>query len=273
MGNISRKSKDNGIKTGYMNKTALITGGGRGIGLGISRKLAAEGWNLAISGLKEISLVVDTIKELESLGKKVCYYRSDISDDKDRATLLNSIKEDFEALNLLVNNAGVAPEKRLDILQATEESFDRLISINLKGPYFLTRDTARWMIEQKQEVADTQFVIVNIGSVSAELASPTRGDYCLSKAGVAMATKLWAARLAEYDIPVYEIQPGIIKTDMTEAVQAKYDKLIKEGLLLQKRWGLPEDIGKTVASLARGDLPYSTGQMIRVDGGLTLGRL
>lgn len=259
--------------TEFVMKTALITGGMRGIGFGISQKLAAEGWDLAISGRRELTEVRDQVKELESNGVRVCYYRSDIAEDSDRTEMLKSIGEDMGRLDLLVNNAGVAPKKRLDILEADEESFDLLININLKGPYFLTRDTARWMIEQKRREPEKRFAIINIGSVSAEVASPTRGDYCISKAGVAMATKLWAARLGEYGIPVYEIQPGIVKTDMTGAVQAKYDKLIEEGLLLQKRWGLPDDIGKTVASLARGDLPYSTGQMIRVDGGLTLQRL
>jgi 3-oxoacyl-[acyl-carrier protein] reductase len=254
-------------------KTALITGGARGIGLGISQKLAEEKWDLAISGRKEFSEVENIIKSLESCGVKVKYYQSDISSKTDRKNLISSIKKDFGNLNLLVNNAGVAPINRVDILEADEESFDRLININLKGPYFLTRDTANWMIEQKKISTEESFTIINIGSISSEVASPSRGDYCISKAGISMATKLWATRLGEYDIPVFEIQPGIIKTDMTGAVTEKYDKLIDEGLLLQSRWGFPEDVGKTAASLARGDLAYSTGQMIRVDGGLTVMRL
>lgn len=261
------------MKGNEKEKTALITGGARGIGLGVSQKLASEGWNLAISGRKEKGLIENALQELRSHGVSVRYYRSDISNSEDRAALLEEIKQEFGALHILVNNAGVAPEKRLDILEADEGSFDRLININLKGPYFLTRDAANWMIEEKEKKPEQLFAIINIGSISAEVASPTRGDYCISKAGIAMTTKLWAARLGEYDIPVYEIQPGIIKTDMTGAVQAKYDKLIDEGLLLQQRWGLPEDIGKTVASLARGDMPYSTGQMIRIDGGMTVPRL
>ena len=255
------------------NKTALVTGGARGIGLGISLKLAEEKWDLAISGRKPFKEVQDIIAKLESFGGKVRYYQSDISQRVDHANLVQSINKDFGGLNLLVNNAGVAPLNRLDILEAEEESFDRLININLKGPYFLTKDVANWMIEQKNKNKEASYSIINIGSISSEVASPTRGDYCISKAGISMATKLWATRLGEYDIPVFEIQPGIIKTDMTGAVTAKYDKLINEGLLLQSRWGLPLDVGKTVASLARGDMPYSTGQMIRVDGGLTMQRL
>ncbi len=167
----------------------------------------------------------------------------------------------------------MAPAIRADILEATEESFERLIRINLQGPYFLTQLAARWMVEQKK--ADPAFAgaIVNVSSISSTVASTSRGEYCISKAGVSMATQLWAARLGEFGIPVYEVRPGIIKTDMTSAVTAKYDKLIAEGLLVQSRWGLPDDVGKAVAMLARGDLPYSTGQVLTVDGGLTLERL
>ena len=254
-------------------KTALITGGTRGIGFGISQKLAEEGWNLAVSGRKEFNEVKDIINKLASSGNKVRYYQSDVSKREDHKSLLNSIKSDFGKLNLLINNAGVGPINRLDILEAEEESFDRLIHINLKGPYFLTKDTAKWMIQQKNDGADEFFSIINIGSVSAEAASVTRGDYCISKAGISMVTKLWAARLGEYNIPVYEIQPGIIKTDLTSSVTEKYDKLIDEGLLVQSRWGYPLDVGKAAASLARGDMAFSTGQIIRVDGGLTLQRL
>ncbi len=254
-------------------KTALITGGARGIGLGISQKLAEEGWNLAISGRKEFNEVKDIINKLASFGNKVRYYQSDISKREDHKSLLNSIKSDFGKLNLLINNAGVAPVNRLDILEADEESFDRLININLKGPYFLTKDTANWMIQQKNDRTEEFFSIINIGSISADTASVTRGDYCISKAGVSMSTKLWAARLGEYNIPVFEIQPGIIKTDMTGSVTEKYDKLIEQGLLVLSRWGLPLDVGKVAVSLARGDMAYSTGQIIRVDGGLTLQRL
>ena len=248
--------------------TALITGGARGIGLEISRKLAEEQWNITICGRKSEEELQDTLKDLRSIGMEVRYYQADIANREDHKKLISSIERDFGSLNLLVNNAGVAPLERVDILDASEESFDRIININLKGPYFLTRDVANRMIKHKQAGS-----IINIGSVSAELASPSRGDYCISKAGIAMATKLWATRLAEYNITVFEVQPGIIKTDMTRTVMGKYDKMIDEGLLLQPRWGIPEDVGKTVASLARGDMAYSTGQMIRVDGGLSIQRL
>jgi NAD(P)-dependent dehydrogenase (short-subunit alcohol dehydrogenase family) len=172
-----------------------------------------------------------------------------------------------------VNNAGIAPPRRDDILEATEESFDRVFDVNLKGPYFLTQAVARWMMVQRQSDAAFEGCIVNISSVSAELASVNRGDYCMARAGTSMATKLWAVRLAEYGIRVYEIRPGVIATDMTAGVKEKYDRMIAEGLTLQPRWGQPDDVGRAVAALARNELPYSTGQVINVDGGMMIGRL
>ncbi len=257
-----------------MKKVALVTGGGRGIGLGICEKLAADGFNLVLSGRSDASKVAGSVATLESLGADVLYCSGDVSVAADRAALLAAIKEKFGRLDVLVNNAGVAPNVRADILEAGEESFDRLIRINLKGPYFLTQAVASWMIEQKQ--ADDSFggCIINVSSCSATVISVNRGDYCLSKAGVAMATQLFAARLGEFGIPVYEIRPGIIKTDMTAGVTGKYDHLIYEtDLLVLKRWGLPEDIGKAAAAMARGDIPYSTGQVVDIDGGLTMNRL
>jgi 3-oxoacyl-[acyl-carrier protein] reductase len=162
---------------------------------------------------------------------------------------------------------------RADILDATEESYELVMKINLQGPYFLTQAVANWMIEQRRADAAYEGCVINISSISATVASPSRGEYCISKAGVSMATQLWAARLGEFDIPVYEIRPGIIETDMTAAVKEKYDKLIGEGLLVQARWGAPEDIGKAAAMLARRDLAYSTGQVIMVDGGYSVQRL
>jgi NAD(P)-dependent dehydrogenase (short-subunit alcohol dehydrogenase family) len=161
----------------------------------------------------------------------------------------------------------------MDILEATEESYERVMRINLQGPYFLTQAAANWMVSQRKADATFRGSVVNISSISATVASPSRGEYCVSKAGVSMATRLWAARLAEFGITVYEIRPGVVMTDMTAVVKEKYDKLIAEGLLLQPRWGQPEDIGRAVAMVARGDLAYSTGQVIMVDGGLTLPRL
>ena len=161
----------------------------------------------------------------------------------------------------------------MDILETTEASFDYVVDINLRGSFFLTQSAANWMVAQKQADADYQGCIINISSVSAAVASVNRGEYCISKAGLSMITKLFATRLGEYGIPVYEVQPGVIRTDMTAGVSEKYDKLIEEGLCVTKRWGYPEDIGKAVAALARGDFPYSTGQVIMVDGALTMPRL
>jgi len=187
---------------------------------------------------------------------------------------LQQIEQGFGRLDVLVNNAGVAPRVRADLLDATEESFDRLISINLKGPYFLTQAVARWMVRQRQQGGPGwRGCIINLSSVSATVASVNRGDYCISKAGIAMASQLWAARLAEFGIDVYEIRPGIIATDMTAGVKEKYDRLIAEGLTIEKRWGTPQDVGRAAAMLARGELPYATGQVLHIDGGMTVRRL
>ncbi len=208
-----------------------------------------------------------------ALGAEVLYCRGDVSDAAARAAMLAGVRGHFGRLHVLVNNAGVAPKVRADLFDASEESFEYVLRTNLQGPYFLTQAAARWMVEQKREIAAFQGCIINVSSVSATLASVSRGDYCISKAGVAMATQLWAARLGEFGIPVFEVRPGIVKTGMTAGVEAKYDKLIGGGLLVQPRWGMPEDIGKACAMLARGDLNYSTGQVVMVDGGMTIGRL
>ena len=256
-----------------MNKVALITGAGRGIGLGIAMALAEEGCDLAVMDIHPDEVVLPALAELRSIGADVLYCRADVTDAAARAQTLDTIGARFGHLNVLVNNAGVAPRVRADILKATEDSYDWVMGINLKGPYFLTQAVARWMIAQKEGDASFESCIVNVSSISATVASPSRGEYCISKAGVSMATQLWAVRLGEFGIPVYEIRPGVIKTDMTATVQAKYDALIADGLTLQPRWGYPDDIGKAVAALVRGDLPYSTGQVIMVDGGLTIPRL
>jgi 3-oxoacyl-[acyl-carrier protein] reductase len=255
-----------------MRKVALVTGGGRGIGLGIARWLAADGCDIAVCGLRPEEMVSGALGELRALGVDVLYCRADVADGEARSRLLAQIRQHFDRLNVLVNNAGVAPEVRADILEATEASYERVMRINLQGPYFLTQAVAKWMIEQREASEDFEGCIVNVSSISATVASPSRGEYCISKAGVSMATKLWAVRLGEYGIPVYEIRPGVIKTDMTRPVQDKYDRLISEGLMIQARWGLPEDVGRAVATLVRADLPYSTGQVIMVDGGMTLPR-
>ncbi len=254
-------------------KIALVTGAGRGIGLGIALALAADGCDMAVMDVHSDDAVIEALNELRAQGADVLYCRADVTDADARAQALAEIKARFGRLNILVNNAGVAPRVRADILKASEESYDWVMEVNLKGPYFLTQAVANWMIEQQQASPDFEGCIINISSTSATVASTSRGEYCISKAGVSMTTQLWAARLGEYDIPVYEIRPGIIHTPMTEVVQEKYDKLIAEGLTIQKRWGYPEDIGKAVAALARGDFPYSTGQVIMVDGGMTRQRL
>ncbi len=255
------------------NKVALVTGGGRGIGLGISQHLARSGFNLMISGIRPLEAVQEAMESLRALGVKAEYCQADVSEAAARQRLIEETRGQFGALHLLVNNAGVAPTQRSDILEASEESFERLMRVNLQGPYFLTQLAARWMVEQKKSAGDFSGAIINISSVSAIVASVNRGDYCLTKAGVAMATKLWAARLGEFGIAVYEIRPGVIKTDMTAGVGEKYDKLIAEGLLVEPRWGVPDDIGRAAAALARGEIPYATGQVLTVDGGLTLQRL
>lgn len=254
---------------------ALVTGGRRGIGFAIARILAENGFDIAIGDIVEAAEAAEAVKELEKTGAAVLYCKADVSVGEDRERMVRAIEERFGRIDVLVNNAGVAPKVRADILEATEESFDRLIAINLKGPYFLTQRVARWMIDliRKGEIREYRPCVVNIGSISAWVASTSRGDYCISKAGVAMATKLWAARLGEFGIGVYEIQPGIIKTDMTAAVQEKYDKLIAEGLLVQSRWGQPEDVAKAVLACVKGLLAYSTGQVIYVDGGFHVARL
>lgn len=256
-----------------MAKVALVTGGGRGIGLGISRCLASDGCDIVVCGVRPEELVQRALDELRARGVEVLYCRADVSDPVARDKMLSEIRERFGCLNALVNNAGVAPQVRADILEASEESFERVMRINLQGPYFLTQTVANWMIQQCEADASFEGCIVNISSISATAASPNRGEYCVSKAGVSMASKLWAVRLGEYDIPVYEVRPGVIRTDMTSTVQEKYDKLFAEGLAVQARWGMPQDVGKVVAALVRGDLPYATGQVITVDGGLTLPRL
>lgn len=257
-----------------MKKTALITGGARGIGFGIAKALAREGWSLAINGLRPLDAVEDALGELRALGSEVAYARGDVSSAEGRTAVMAAGRELAGGpINLLVNNAGVAPAQRLDLLDTTEESWDRVLGANLKGAFFLAQAAARDMVVAKQADGSFSACIVNISSISATVASVSRGEYCVAKAGLSMATQLFAARLGEHGIPVYEVRPGIIRTDMTAGVSAKYDALIAEGLCLTRRWGEADDVGKAVASLARGDFPYSTGQAIWVDGGLTLPRL
>lgn len=256
-----------------MRKVALITGGTRGIGLGIAKELAKAGFNLAVNGRREEAEVRPVLVDLEKAGVEVAYFRGDISKKEDRFSLVEAVNERFGRVNILVNNAGIAPPERKDILEATEKSFEYVMNVNLQGPYFLTQVVANNMIEAKKKLPGEFFCIINVSSVSAIVASVNRGEYCISKAGIAMATRLWASRLGEFDIPVYEIQPGVIDTDMTSGVHEKYDRLFENGLAIQPRWGLPGDVGKVAAAMATGYMPYSTGQVVMVDGGMTIPRL
>ncbi|MCK0148040.1 3-ketoacyl-ACP reductase [Arenibacter sp. F26102] len=254
-------------------KSALVTGGSRGIGFSISKYLAKAGFNIAVNGMRHEEEVQSVLEELRDLGVEVLYCRGNLGNSEDRLRIIQQIKNNFGQLNILVNNAGVAPLERNDVLETTEESFDRVLGINLKGTFFMTQMVSQWMIAQRKIDSGFQGCIINISSVSATMASINRGEYCISKAGLAMVTQLFAVRLGDFDIPVYEVRPGIIETDMTAGVKAKYDKLFEEGIALQRRWGQPSDVGKVVASLAKGDFLYSTGQVILVDGGLSMGRL
>ena len=256
-----------------MKKVALVTGGSRGIGLGIAQELAKHGFDLAINGVRDETSVLNVLEDLRAAGRDVVYCQGNLAVSDDRKKIIQKVKDHFGVLNVLVNNAGIAPKERRDILEGTEESFDDVLSTNLKGNYFLTQHAANWMIAQKKKDADFHACIVNVSSISATVASVNRGEYCISKAGISMATQLFAVRLGEFNIPVYEVRPGVISTDMTSGVKEKYDKMIGEGLCVTRRWGYPQDVGMAVASLAAGNFPYSTGQVIMVDGGLTLPRL
>lgn len=258
-----------------MAKVALVTGGSRGIGFGIAEALAAEKWDLVINGVREESAVAEALAKLRAYGVKVGYARGDVGSAEGRKAILDATRAftGGKSINLLVNNAGVAPKVRADLLETSEESYDNVMNTNLRGVFFLTQAFARDMVAAKK--ADPAFAahIINITSISATVVSINRGEYCIAKAGLSMLSQLFATRLGPDGIPVYEVRPGVIKTDMTAGVTEKYDKLIAGGLCVQPRWGFPTDIGKSVAALARGDFPFSTGQVVMVDGGLTIPRL
>ncbi|MEV8512671.1 3-ketoacyl-ACP reductase [Dactylosporangium sp. NPDC051484] len=245
---------------------ALVTGASRGIGRGIALALARAGLDVVVNYASNAAAAREVAAEVEKAGTRAAVVRADIAQSADRARLVAEAYEAFGDIGLLVNNAGVAPAVRADILDAGEESFDRLVGINLKGPYFLTQLVARRMV-----AAGTAGRIVTISSMSAYTASVNRGDYCVTKAGLSMLTKLYAARLAEHGINVYEVRPGIIATDMTDGVKEKYDRLIHaDGITPIRRWGTPDDVGRAVAAIATDLLPFSTGQVIDVDGGFHL---
>ena len=264
-----------------MNPVALITGGSRGIGRGIALQLAELGYDLVVNYSNNQAAAQDTVLSCRALAMsqdrniRSDIYKADISVSVERQRMINFVRSQFGRLDLLVNNAGIAPELRTDILGATEESFDRLLDVNLKGPYFVTQLAARFMVELVTAPGFTgrRPKIITITSISAYTASVMRGDYCVAKAGLAMLTPLFAARLAEFGINVYEIRPGIIATDMTSGVKEKYDQLISQGLTPIPRWGTPEDVAKAVAAIAQELLPFSTGEVLNVDGGFHLRRL
>ena len=250
---------------------ALVTGASRGIGRSVALELAALGYDLVINRAQDQQ--PEVLEEAGALGARCEFAPGSIAEAAVRNSIVELTKAKFGRCDLLVNNAGAAPLKRMDILEATEESFDRVLGINLRGPYFLTQLVANWKIEQRKQDTQRPLRIVNIGSISAYTSSPSRGEYCISKAGIAMMTKLYADRLSEYDIGVFEISPGIIETDMTRAVKEKYDRLIAEGLTPIRRWGKPGDVAKAVGAIAEGRLDFSTGSVINVDGGFHLRRL
>lgn len=256
-----------------MAEVAFITGGTRGIGLGIARRLASEGYDLAINGVRDEGSVQAVLDELRALTNRVVYCQGDVSDLTSHERMLEGALEGLGKLNVLVNNAGVAPLQRADVLDMSEESWDRVMGINLKGNVFLAQRLANYFLEQRQVDAEFPACVININSVSATMVSVNRAEYCVSKAGLAMATQLFAVRLGAERIPVYEVRPGITRSDMTAAVEEKYDRLIADGLCPQPRWGEPEDVAKAVLALAKGEFAYSSGQVFMVDGGLTLQRL
>ncbi len=254
-------------------RAALITGGTRGIGLGIARALAREGWNLLLSGQRTAAEVAGVLHELQETGVAVEYVAGNIAEASDRAAIVDRARSLYGCVHALVNNAGRAPRVRADIIDTTEDSFEDVLHTNLQGPYFLTQAIARDMLEHARSDAEFRGAIVFITSVSAQMVSINRGDYCISKAGLAMAAALFAVRLAPHGIPVYDVRPGVIATDMTSAVKEVYDRRIAEGLVPEGRWGQPDDVGRTVCALLRGDVPYATGSVIHVDGGLSVPRL
>jgi len=257
---------------------ALVTGAGQGIGRGISLELAKNGFDIVGMDIifesenKQAGLF-EVKERAEELNVSFLPIRGDVSSLEDHEKILKLALDEFGKIDVLVNNAGVAPEKRLDILETTPESYDRLLAINARGPFFLTQKVAHQMIRQIQENPKLKPCIIFISSISTYVSSPSRAEYCISKAALSQAARVFADRLSEYGINVYEVRPGIIRTDMTTPVQEKYDKLIKEGLIPQKRWGFPEDVGKAVAALARGDFSYSTGLVIEVSGGMNIPHL
>lgn len=265
-----------GVGYGMASRTALVTGGSRGIGRGIALELARAGGRVAINYAGNAEAAAESLAAVRAAGGDGFTVQGDVAVAADRERMVAETVERFGRIDLLVNNAGVAPKVRADLLEAGEESFDRLYAINLKGPFFLSQLVARQMLRQERDTEGFRGRMVNITSISVYTASINRGDYCMVKAGLAMMTKLFADRLANDGINVYEIRPGVIATDMTGGVKAKYDKLIIEderGITPIRRWGRPEDIGRAVRAIAEDRFPFSTGAVFDVDGGFHLHRL
>jgi len=260
-------------------KVALVTGSTHGIGEGIILELAKIGFSVVVNGASTKELSDDYKSKLRNIFKeefegKYIYIQADVGKKEDREKLINAIKRKFNRIDVLVNNAGVGPIKRGEMLEMTEESYDRVMGINLKGPFFLTQAIAKWMIELKKTLKDDyQPYIINISSINRYTTSLNRGEYCISKAGMTMMTKLFAVRLAEEGIPVFEISPGIIDTPLTKPRYEMYDKLINEGVSPIRRWGTPIDIAKPVVAIVSGLIPFSTGTILDIDGGFHLHRL
>ena len=255
-----------------MKKTAIVTGGSRGIGLGIVRQLAKDGYSIVILDVNSPEQYKESLDQLTAEGVDYLYIKGSITEKADREHCIEETIKNYGSIDVLVNNAGVATRVRADLLDMSEESFDRLISINTKGTMFMSQAVARQMIKQQYKDG-RKGIIVNISSMSAEVSSISRGEYCVSKAGISMLTLLYADRLASEGIFVYEVRPGIIATDMTAGVKEKYDALFEQGICPIKRWGLPEDIANAVSVFCSGKLLYTTGQYIDVDGGFHIKRL
>jgi len=254
-------------------KVAIVTGAGRGIGRGIAVALAARGWTIVVNYRGNATAAAEAATLIEEDGGECLVVQADIGKEADRDRLVVETVERFGRIDLLVNNAGMGPRKRLSVLETSEASYDEVMAVNLKGPFFLTQHVANIMVVQVKAGAVVSPKIINISSISAYASSPSRSEYCISKAGMAMMTALFADQLADVGINVYEIRPGIIKTDMTAGVSDKYDKLIGEGLTPIRRWGQPDDVAKAVVAIAEGYLPFSTGEVINVDGGFHMHRL
>jgi NAD(P)-dependent dehydrogenase (short-subunit alcohol dehydrogenase family) len=254
-------------------KVAIVTGASRGIGRGIALALAARNWAVSINYKGNAEAAAEVAQQVEENGGQALVIQADIAQTQDRQQLVAKTVDKYGRIDLLVNNAGMAPRQRTDILETSEASFDEVMAVNLKGPFFLSQLAAKAMINGLETGTVTDPKIINMGSLSTYTSSPPRAEYCISKAGMGMMTILFADRLAEYGINVYELRPGIIETDMTSAVRQKYERLIAEGLTPIKRWGQPADVARAVVAIADGYFPFSTGEVINIDGGFHMRRL